>query len=85
MKADNAAEHFDGGLEQDDGGGAVHVVVAVEQHRLTAAMARSSRSTAAVMPSMRKGSWRCAGSGFRKAKACSGLVMPRATSSSAST
>ena len=34
VKARHAAEHLDGRLEQDDGGGAVHVVVAVEQHRL---------------------------------------------------
>ena len=34
MKADEAAEHFDGGFEQDDGDGAVDVVVAIEQDRL---------------------------------------------------
>jgi hypothetical protein len=34
MEARLAAEHLDGGLEQDHRGGAVHVVVAVEQHRL---------------------------------------------------
>ena len=34
MEAGHAAEHLDGRLEQHDGGGAVHVVVAVEQHRL---------------------------------------------------
>ena len=32
--ADSAAEDLDGGLEQDDGGGAVHVVVAVDEDRL---------------------------------------------------
>ena len=31
MEARFAAEHFDGGFEQDDGGGAVDVVVAIEQ------------------------------------------------------
>ncbi len=36
MEAGYAAEHFDGGFEQDNGGRAVHVVVAVEQHRLAA-------------------------------------------------
>ena len=34
VKAGDAAEHFDGGLEQHDGDGAVHVVVAVEKDRL---------------------------------------------------
>ena len=34
VKADHAAEHLDGGLEQDDGGGAVHIVVAIEQDGL---------------------------------------------------
>ena len=34
MKAHYAAEHFDGGLEQHHGGGAVDVVVAVEQDGL---------------------------------------------------
>jgi hypothetical protein len=34
MKASLAAEHLDGGFEQDNGSGAVHVVVAVEQHWL---------------------------------------------------
>ena len=34
VKAGIAAEHFDGGLEQDDCGGAVDVVVAVEQDGL---------------------------------------------------
>jgi hypothetical protein len=34
MEADFAAEHFDCGLEQDYGGGAVDVVVAVEKDRL---------------------------------------------------
>ena len=33
MKTCHAAEHFDGGFEQDDGDGSVHVVVAVEKHR----------------------------------------------------
>ncbi len=31
-----AAEHFDCGFEQDDSGGPVHVVVAVEQNRFLA-------------------------------------------------
>ena len=34
VKAHHAAQHFDGGLQQHHGGGAVHVVVAVEQNRL---------------------------------------------------
>ena len=34
MEAHLAAEHFDGGFEQDDGYGSVHVVVAVEKYRL---------------------------------------------------
>ena len=34
VKADGAAEDLDGGLKQDDGGGAVHVVVAVDEDRL---------------------------------------------------
>ncbi len=34
MKADDAAKHFDGGFEQDDGDGAVDVVVAVEEDGL---------------------------------------------------
>ena len=34
VKARHAAEHFDGGFEQDDGDGSVHVVVAVEKHGL---------------------------------------------------
>ena len=34
MEAGDSAEHLDSRLEQDDGGGAVHVVVAVEQYRL---------------------------------------------------
>ena len=36
VKADFAAEHFDGGLEQHDRGGAVDVVVAVEQNGFVA-------------------------------------------------
>ena len=40
MKASFAAQHFNSGLEQNDGGGAVHIVVAVEQNRL---MARDGR------------------------------------------
>ena len=36
MKANHAAEHFDGGLEQHHGGSAVDVVVAVEQDGLLA-------------------------------------------------
>ncbi len=34
MKSRFAAEHFDGGFEQHNSGGAVDVVVAVEKHRL---------------------------------------------------
>ena len=34
VEAHHAAEHLDGGFEQDDGGGAVDVVIAVEQNRL---------------------------------------------------
>src|SRR5579863_2932552 len=48
-------------------------------------MARSSRSTAAAMPSIKNGSCKCAGSGLRNAKASAACVMPRATSSSATT
>ena len=33
MEAGNAAEHLDRCLEQDDGGRAVDIVVAIEQHR----------------------------------------------------
>ena len=56
MKANHAAEHFNGGLQQHDGGGAVHVVVAVEQDRFACARWRAStRSTAAAMPSIRQG------------------------------
>ena len=36
VKAGDAAEHFDGGFEKDNGDGAVHVVVAVEEHRARA-------------------------------------------------
>ena len=36
VEANFAAEHFDCGFEKDDGGGAVHVVVAVEQNRFLA-------------------------------------------------
>jgi hypothetical protein len=31
VKADEAAEHFNGGFEQDDGNGAVNIVVAIEK------------------------------------------------------
>lgn len=34
MEADGAAESFDRGLEQDDGGGSVHVIVAIYKDRL---------------------------------------------------
>jgi len=34
VKADRAAEHLDGGLQQDNGSGAVHVVIAVKQNSL---------------------------------------------------
>ena len=34
MEARDSSEHLDGSLEQNDGGGAVHVVVAVKQDRL---------------------------------------------------
>ena len=34
VEAGNAAEHLDGCFEQDDGGGAVHIIIAVEQNRL---------------------------------------------------
>ena len=34
MEADGAAEHFDGGLEENSGGGAVDVVVAVDEDGL---------------------------------------------------
>jgi len=34
-KAGCAAQHLDSGLQQDHRGGAVHIVVAVKQHRLT--------------------------------------------------
>ena len=34
MKTDYATKHFNGGLEQHDSRGAVHVVIAIEQHRL---------------------------------------------------
>ncbi len=34
VEAGRAAKHLDSGLEQDDGGGAVHVVVAVKENRL---------------------------------------------------
>jgi hypothetical protein len=36
VEAGDSAEHFDGGLEQDNGGGAVDVVVAVEKDGLAA-------------------------------------------------
>ncbi len=35
VEARDSAEHLDGRLEEDNGGGAVHVIVAVKQHRLT--------------------------------------------------
>src|ERR1039458_2121966 len=34
VKSDVAAQHFDGGFEQDDGNGAVDVVVAIEEDGL---------------------------------------------------
>ena len=34
VKADKAAEHFDCSLQQDHSSRAIHVVIAVEQHRL---------------------------------------------------
>jgi len=33
MEAHRAAQHLDGGLEKDYGGGAIDVVVAIEEHR----------------------------------------------------
>ena len=72
VEANDAAEHFDGSFEKDDGCGAVYVVVAVEQNRLASGDGASRRSTAAVMPSIRKGSWSWESSGLRNAKASSG-------------
>jgi hypothetical protein len=77
-------EHFDGCLEQDYGGGAVDVVVAVEQDGFAAGDGQFERSTAAVMPSMGRDR-ELADLGLRKWKAASGVAMPRARSSSAMT
>ena len=58
VEANSAAEHLDSSFQQDDGGCAVDVVVAVEQDGLACGRWRASRrSTAAVMPSISKGSW----------------------------
>ncbi len=57
MEIDRAAQHLDGGLEQDDGGGAVHVVIAVEQHRLAPRDCLFDAGDGSFMPSMRSGSW----------------------------
>jgi hypothetical protein len=85
MKADLAAEHLDGGLEQDHGGGAVHVVVAVEKHRLArgdgALQALDGRGHA----QHEEGIVEMRRLGIEEGEGLAAVVMPRATSSSAST
>jgi hypothetical protein len=48
--ADGAAEDLNRGLEQDDGGGAVDIVVAVDEDRFARCDACWIRVTAAAMP-----------------------------------
>ena len=70
----SAAGHLDGFLQDDDRGGAVHIVIAVDQDLLAAAMARASRATASVMPRSSPGACRSASEGCRKRRAAIGIA-----------
>ena len=66
----DAAGQFDGLGEQHDDGGAVHVVIAVDQDRSRSRMARAMRSTAAGMSRMVSGSCSSSKAGCEKAAGC---------------
>src|SRR6185312_13924843 len=55
MEFRRTAAELDGGLEDDDCGGAIDIVVAVDEDRLLFSMAPAIRSTAVFMPAMRYG------------------------------
>jgi hypothetical protein len=69
---------LDGGLEEDGGGGAVDVVVAVDEDGFGAWTARWMRATAAAMPSISsRVEWRSSRVGLRRCSAAAGVAMPR--------
>jgi hypothetical protein len=71
-------EHFDGGLEQDDGGGAVYVVVAVEEDGFAGGDGQLESVGGGGHAQHQEGIVKLADLGIEEAGAASAVAIPRA-------